>query len=152
MMHLSKVQSFSYRSYHLDILIGNKRGFSISLMRTIISSVSFKMRKNLTLIRQFSVAIWWWQHAKVHQMSHGGPAMRTIPRMLNLTHMTDNLLHLGLIQCCSNHDRHTACTARKHLPNSWRSAHNAGRITQHENQFFDILHAEGPVLAHWKRN
>lgn len=37
-------------------------------------------------------------------MSHGGPTMRAVPRMLNFPHVDDELLHLADTQGCADHD------------------------------------------------
>lgn len=40
---------------------------------------------------------------QVDEMSHGGSAMRTVPRVLNLPHVNQELLHLSDTQSCTNH-------------------------------------------------
>lgn len=36
-------------------------------------------------------------------MSHGGPAVRTVPWMLNLPHVNQELPHLADTESCANH-------------------------------------------------
>lgn len=40
---------------------------------------------------------------QVYEVSHGGSAMRTVPRLLNLPHVTQELPHLSGTQSCPNH-------------------------------------------------
>lgn len=44
---------------------------------------------------------------QVDEVSHGGSAMRTVPRVLNLPHVNQELLHLSDTQSCTNHHLQT---------------------------------------------
>lgn len=44
---------------------------------------------------------------KVYEVSHGGSAMRTVPRLLNLPHVTQKLPHLRGTQSRTNHHLYT---------------------------------------------
>lgn len=40
---------------------------------------------------------------QVDEVSHGGSAVRTVPRVLNLPHVNQELLHLSGTQSCTDH-------------------------------------------------
>lgn len=89
---------------------------------------------------------------QVGNVSHGWPSVGTVPRMVHLAHVGNQLLHLTCIKSSSNHYRLPTGSGGKHLPDPGRTAHNPRTVTQHKDQFIDVLGSKGPVFASWQGN